>query len=219
LARQGPDARLVWLPASSRGALQAAARGETHMAGTHLQDRDGNVSNVGDAGKALKEMGGLVVAFASWEQGLVVQRDNPLGLRTVADLVEKRARLINREPGAGCRELLETLLAQEGIDPTRVSGFDWTAPGHLAVARTVASGGADVGIALRAAAQVLGLGFVPLTSVRFDLAVPRDLLNIRPVNRVIEALQSKVLRREIGSIAGYDVSQMGRVVAEVAPAA
>lgn len=219
LARRGPDTRLVWLPASSRGALRAVARGEAHVAGTHLQDRDGNVTNVGDARKALRETGGLVVAFAAWEQGFVVAPGNPLGLCTVADLKEKNARLINREPGAGCRELLETLLAREGIEPTGLIGFDRIATGHLAVARAVASGGADAGIALRAAAQVLGLGFVSLTSVRFDLAVPKDLLHMAPVSRVIEVLQSRAFRREIDAIAGYDVSQMGQVVAEVAPAA
>ena len=219
IARRGPDTRLVWLPASSRGALRAVARGEAHLAGTHLLDRDGNASNVGDARNALRETGGLVVAFATWEQGLVVAAGNPLDLRTVADLKEKNARLINREPGAGCRELLDSLLAREGIEPAALAGYDRIASGHLAVARMVAIGGADAGIALRAAAQVLGLGFVPLTSVRFDLAVPRDLLATAPVARVMEILQSRDFRREIDAIAGYEVSEMGRVVAEVAPAA
>ena len=219
IARRGPDTRLVWLPASSRGALRAQARGEAHLAGTHLLDRDGNASNVGDARKALRKTGGLVVAFATWEQGLVVAARNPLGLHSVADLEEKNARMINREPGAGCREFLDALLVREGIEPAALAGYGRIASGHLDVARAVASGGADAGIALRAAAQVLGLGFVPLTSVRFDLAVPGDLLATAPVARVMEILQSRDFRREIDAIAGYDVSEMGRVVAEVAPAA
>jgi molybdate-binding protein/DNA-binding XRE family transcriptional regulator len=208
------QARLTWLRASSHEALSAVGRGEAHLAGSHLEGE----KNLIQARRVLGPRGGAVIGYAAWEQGFVVSPGNPKGLRTVEDLARSDVRFINREPGSGCREFLDAALRRAGVPVEAVSGYEEQAQGHLAVARSVASGGADCGIALRAAAEACGMDFVPLTVVRFDLAAPLDLLTHPAVETALDLLQSRRLRQEVGALPGYDVSRMGSVLAEL-PAA
>jgi molybdate-binding protein len=126
---------------------------------------------------------------------------------------------VNREPGAGCRQLLDELLDGVGIPSQNVRGYDSEASGHLAVARAVASGSADVGLALQAAADVYDLDFIPLTQVRFDLVVPRAVLDHPGVSALMDALQTRALREEMAALPGYEVGEMGKVAADIPSAA
>jgi molybdate-binding protein len=216
VARQRQDARLIWLSASSRASLAAVKVGEAHLAGSHLHSQGNNEYNVADAKQTLVHTGGLVIAFATWEQGFVVAKGNPKNLRSVADLARPDVRLINRDEGSGCREFLDALLSEAGVAPESLQGYHRTVKGHLAVARSVGSGGADAGVALRAVAHALGLDFVPLAEVRFDFVIPHDLLEHPAVSATLDVLQSRALREELESLPGYDLTHMGEVVAEIA---
>lgn len=219
LGRRTVAARLLWLAASSQAALDAVARGEAHVAGSHLRDPETGEYNLPQAGQLLARTGGLVVAFARWEQGFVVATGNPKGLRCAADLVRSDVRLINRDPGSGSRALLDELLAREGVPAEAVSGYDRVVGSHLAVARAVSAGAADVGIGLRATAYAFGLDFIPLAEARFDFVVPSDQVDHPAVALLLDLLQSRALRVELGALPGYDVSHMGTVVASFPAAA
>ena len=65
--------------------------------------------------------------------------------------------------------LLDRLLTDAGIPPASVTGPE--AGSHLEVAMTVASGQADAGLGVRAAATALDLGFVPVTWEEFDIVL------------------------------------------------
>lgn len=216
--RRNPEVGLRWLGASSRAALAALSRGHAHVAGSHLPDPDGREYNLWEARRTLGFTGGIVVGFATWELGLAVWTGNPKGIRGVGDLARPDVRLVNRETGSGSRVLLDGLLAQAGIDPDRVNGYDLVVTSHLAVARVVAGGGADAGITLRAAARALGLDFVPLALARFDLLIPRDLLDHPAVTTMLDVLQSRAFRADLRALSGYDADRTGAVVAEL-PAA
>jgi len=62
------------------------------------------------------------------------------------------------------------LLQQGGIASERIAGYEVEEPTHLAVAATVAAGGADAGFGLRAAADRFGLGFVSAGEETYWLA-------------------------------------------------
>ncbi len=209
------DGNLLWLSAASQPALDALARGEAHLAGSHLRDRSSGEYNVPQARRALGDAGGLVVGFARWEQGFVLAPGNPKAIRTAADLARPDVRTINRESGAGSRALLDDLLARAGVPPADVIGYDATVGSHLAVARAVASGLADVGIGLEAVARVYGLAFVPVETVHFDLIIPRDQLEQPTVALLLEQLQSRALRADLRALPGYDVDLLGSVVADL----
>ncbi|MBI3977035.1 MAG: helix-turn-helix domain-containing protein [Chloroflexi bacterium] len=218
LARRTAEGRLLWLFAPSQAALDAVARGEAHVAGSHLRAPESGEYNVPQARRALARTGGIVVAFARWELGLVLRPGNPKGIRTVADLARPDVRMVNRERGAGSRALLDDLLAGAGVPAAAITGYDQIAAGHLAVARAVATGGADTGIAPRAVAGVLDLDFVALAEVRFDFSIPADLLDHPAVALLLDLLQSRALRAEMRALSGYDVDRMGTVIATI-PAA
>lgn len=217
--RANPEVGLRWLGAPSGAALAALSRGEAHIAGSHLPDPDGREYNLWEARRTLGRVGGLVVVFAAWELGFAVRAGNPKGIRGPADLARPDVRLVNREPGSGSRTLLDGLLARAGVDPGQVEGYDFLVGSHLGVARVVVGGGADVGVTLRAAARALGLDFIPLAEARFDLVIPRDLLDHPAVAALLDILQRRSFRAELGALPGYDVGRTGTVVAEVPAAA
>jgi molybdate-binding protein/transcriptional regulator with XRE-family HTH domain len=198
------DARVpvAWLQGTSPEALQALERGEVHIAGIHLRDGEVNVREV----ERRFKRSAVLVTFASWEQGLVVAKGNPLGLRTVDDLRRPRVRLVRREPGAGATRLLEQL-GGAGLRPTGP-----LARGHLEVAEAVSLGAADAGVAIRAAAIAYELDFLPLSAERFDLVIPRALKGDARVERLIDELSSGSFRRELDAVGGYETRDSGRLI-------
>ena len=196
--RRTANVELIAVPSSSRQALEWLRAGLVHVAGTHLAKAAARLPT-----------GCRAFTLAEWEEGLVVASGNPNNLRAIADLARRGIRIVNREPGAGSRALLETALADAGVSPSEVAGYERIAPGHLAAAWTVRRGEADCCIAPRVAARVFGLDFVPLASERYELAVAEQWLELRPVHALLEALQRPALRRAFEALGGYDAAQMG----------
>lgn len=218
VTRRDAGARLLWRSAASQAALGALERGEAHIAGSHLHDPVTGTHNLPHARRALAGTGGIVVAFAHWEQGFVVAPGNPKGVRSIEDLARPDVRLVNRESGAGSRALLDNLLERAGIPASSVNGYEREVTSHRAAAAVVASGGADVAVALRATALALGLAFVPLAEARFDLVIPRDHLEHPTVATLLDVLQNRSLREELRALPGYEVDAIGSV-RETVPAA
>jgi molybdate-binding protein len=156
----------------------------------------------------------VLVNLAVWEQGLVMAAGNPKKIRGIADLARKGVRVVGRESGTGSQELFTRLAAEEGV-PRRAVEVVMVARGHLAVAQAIASGGADAGIATRAAAACHGLEFLPLAEARFDLALPRASADDVRLQRLLEVLQSQRFKRDLGGLTGYGTARTGQVVAEV----
>ncbi|HXI17723.1 MAG TPA: substrate-binding domain-containing protein [Chloroflexota bacterium] len=216
LARGTEAGRLAWLEAGSQSALDAVATGTAHLAGSHLLDAPSGEYNLPQARQALAATGGVVVAFARWQQGLVVAPGNPKGLQGVAGLAREDVRLANRESGTGSHALLEALLAAAGVPTTAIHGYASVVASHFEVACVVASGGADAGIAIEAAADVYGLDFIPLAEVRFDFVIPADHLEHPAVALLLDALQTRALRDELRALPGYDVDEIGSIREEIA---
>ena len=211
LRQRHPGLDLAWQGGGSTAALEALARGEAHLAGCHLLDPPSGEYNLPFVQRLLGDRAELVT-FAVWEQGFIVPAGNPRGIRTAGDLARPDVRLVNREVGTGARALLDAQLAGAGLSQDRVNGYGGSVGSHLAVAEAVAAGLADVGIGVRAAAQALGLGFVPLAEERYDLVIPRAFFELPPVQALFETLHSPLFRLEVEALGGYDVSRMGDIV-------
>jgi len=140
----------------------------------------------------------------------VLAPGNPKSIRSVADLARRDIGIVNREPGAGSRILLDTHLHRLGLAGQNVRGYDRLAAGHLPAAWQVRSGDADCCIATRAAARVFGLDFIPLASERYDLAIRRRHLDYPPVVALLDTLNRASFRRELEGLGGYDTSAAGR---------
>jgi putative molybdopterin biosynthesis protein len=150
------------------------------------------------------------------ELGLLVWTGNPRKLTGVEDLGRRGLRLVNRQPGSGTRYFLDAALARAGLDGAAVTGYRDVVSTHWAVGLRVLRGEADVGVAARAVAHALSLGFVPLTRERFDLVVPKETFFRPAVQALVEAIRSERFRRGLERLGGYDAAKAGRVLAEVA---
>ncbi|MCY4023283.1 MAG: molybdopterin biosynthesis protein [Anaerolineaceae bacterium] len=208
LAERGQ--RLVSANVGSLGGLAALRRAESHLAGTHLLDEASGEYNVAALRQWLPQEALRLVTFAHREQGLIVQRGNPLSVRGLQDL--PRLRFINRQRGSGTRALLDYELKRLGIAGADIEGHDREVYTHLAVAAAVASGVADCGLGLRRAAQVLELDFVPVGEERFDLCIPERHLALAGMQALLETLADSRFRAALGREPGYDSRETGQEV-------
>jgi putative molybdopterin biosynthesis protein len=211
LALLDPPVAFAWWPCASSEALRLAADGLVHVAGAHLRDQDGDY-NTGPAGELLRG-GAEVIRFCSWREGLVLRPEAAAGVSGVADLPASGLRLVNRDPGSEARRVLDRELAEHGIDPADLPGYDTRATGHLEVAAAIAAGIADAGIASEPAALAYGLAFVPLTQERFDLVIPAAQAGSREVQAMLRVLSSPWLLDQLASLPGYDPSRCGQHLA------
>ena len=193
---------LVVASVNSTRALELLGEGLAHVAGTHLAEDP--------QAAARRTRGHATFAFAVWEQGLVVAHGNPKDIRGVAALAARNVTLVNREPGAGSRQLLDRELKSAGIASTAVKGYADCAFGHLPAAWRVYAGMADCCVATRAAARAFGLGFVPLTSERYDFVIREKHLEQANVQKLLDILTQASFRRELETLCGYDTRETGR---------
>lgn len=206
--RRFRDARVTWLSAGNRRALELLGAGLVHIAGLHRSSDDPGGDTVAAARSALPDRRLLVANLTRWRQGLVVRAGNPLGITCGADLLREGLRVVRREAGSGAHDLAARLAAEAGGGAPDDGPL---AANHREVARLVNWGAADVGIAIEAAALAEGLAFVPLTEERFDLVLPADGTSRPPVSRLLETLDDPDFRAEMKHLPGYDGSLSGQV--------
>jgi putative molybdopterin biosynthesis protein len=211
-----PPVSFAWWPCPSEEALRLAADGLVHVAGAHLRGRGGEYNTA--AVSQLLPGGAEVIGFCSWREGLVLRPEVAERVTSIADIASAGLRLVNREPGAEARRVLDRELRRNGIEAATVSGYETRATGHLEVAAAIATGLADVGIASEPAALAYCLSFVPLTAERFDLVVPAAQAGSREVQGLLRALSSSWLHDQLASLPGYTVIQCGERLATVPPA-
>ncbi|HEX8967619.1 MAG TPA: molybdopterin biosynthesis protein, partial [Chloroflexota bacterium] len=169
LARRTPGASLASANVGSLGGLLALARGEAHLAGSHLLDERTGTYNISFIQRHLAERKIVLVHLTGRVQGLIVPRGNPRGITSLVDLAHPDVRFVNRQRGSGTRVLLDYELRKLGLEAGQIRGYEREQYTHLAVGADVASGAADVGLGILAAARALELDFVPLFNEQYQL--------------------------------------------------
>ena len=214
LARHAQRAgvELVLAHRNSSQALALLQQGCVHIAGSHLRDEATGESNLPAVKKIFKRESVAVVSFAVWEEGFVTVKGNPKRIHSVEDLARNRVTLVNREQGSGSRNLLDSILSKAGIKSAKVAGYDRIAHGHLAAAWRVRLGSADCCIATRAVARLLGLGFIPLITERYDLVIRKRHFGLPAMQALLDTLSRTAFRRELEGLGGYDTGCAGKRV-------
>jgi putative molybdopterin biosynthesis protein len=207
--------RLASANVGSLGGLVALRRGEAHLAGSHLLDPETGEFNLASIRQYLPETPVVLVTLVGREQGLIVQAGNPKKINDLGDLARPDIMFVNRQRGAGTRVLLDYQLDLMGIAPAQIRGYNQEDYTHLAVAAAVASGRADCGMGIAAAASALDLVFLPLFQERYDLVIPTVHYHSPLLAPLLDVLRDRQFQAAVAALPGYDIRQMGQVVAEI----
>lgn len=208
--------RLTSANVGSQGGLVALRRGEAHLAGSHLLDPQTGEFNISYIRQYMPNSKVKVVALVGREQGLIVKKGNPKGIKSLDDLAsrnqQRSVQFVNRQKGSGTRTLLDYHLNQLNIPHEYIAGYHQDEYTHLGVATAVASGRADCGLGIAAAAQALDLDFIPLFQERYDLVIPKQFVDF--LTPLFDVLTDSRFQHSISSLKGYDVSVMGAIILE-----
>jgi len=199
----------------SLGGLIALQRGEAHLAGSHLLDPETGDFNLPYIERYLPDVPVVVVRLVGREQGLILAPGNPKTITGLGDIARADLAYVNRQRGAGTRILLDYQLEKLGIEPASVRGYQHEEYTHLAVAAAVASGRADCGLAIHAAAAALKLDFLPLYQERYDLIIPKEHHESARLMPLLQLLGDPEFQQTVASLPGYSTDSMGEIIAVI----
>ena len=194
----------------SMSGLQAVKRGEAHAAGIHLLQEDGGY-NTERVSRSFPTGGVRMVECVYRQQGLLLQKGNPLGITGIRDLARPNVRYVNRQQGSGTRLLLDRLLREAGLSPADVRGYEREECTHTAVAAQIAAGSADAGLGTYAAAGLYDLDFLPLCREQYDLLIPDSVWESEAVQTLLRVLGSAEFAARLNALGGYEPDTPGRV--------
>jgi molybdenum cofactor synthesis domain-containing protein len=211
IRRGGRNIRVSSGNVGSLGGLMALRKGLCHLSGSHLLDTETGEYNISYIKRYLKGIKVSVFHLVLRDQGLIVAKKNPKGIKGIDDLVRDDITFVNRQAGSGTRVLLDYRLEQSGINPDSIRGYNHMEFTHMAVAVDVLSGAADCGMGIFAAAKALDLGFVPMEREQYDLVIPSSMLDNPNIQALLETIRSPNFRKRVEILGGYDPSRSGQL--------
>jgi excisionase family DNA binding protein len=209
-AQSGPASFFMTTVGSSSG-LAAIRSGVADFATAHLLEP----ARTGSATAAPRELlpsGAVVVELFYRELGLLLAPGNPKEIQSIRDLARPQLRIINRQPGSGTRIYLDQELRRARLSGRKISGYNTVVSTHLEVGLKVLAGAADVGLASRTTAQLLGLDFIPFCRERFDAVIPKERFFSRGIQVLLGTVGSRQFRQQVEALGGYDASESGRII-------
>lgn len=199
----------------SYNAIYALYQGEVQVATAHMWDSKTGEYNLPYIEKMLPGTPAVIIRLASRMQGFYVAKGNPKNIIDWADLRRSDITIINREKGSGTRILLDEHLRKLGILGRSIKGYMRESQSHLAIASTVARGDADLGIGNeKACLQVQGIDFIPIQKEQYDMIVKKEDLNLPIFDAIFEIIHSDEFKFELQGLGGYDLTELGKVIAE-----
>jgi molybdate transport repressor ModE-like protein len=201
-------------------ALKALKRRACDVAGFHVPIGELEASVLGELQPLLLQQHRLI-NIATRRQGLMVRKGNPKEIWSFEDLFKPEISFVNRQQGSGTRVILELLLKRSGRSGHEIPGFEAEELTHAAVAAYVASGMADVGLGVEAAARQFKLDFIPLLTERYFFVCDESTLSDPRFAEVLSFLQGPRFHAELLTLPGYDAVTSSQImtVAEAFPAA
>lgn len=196
----------------SMGGLMAIKKKGCHMAGIHLLDPIDGSYNVSYIQKYLSDEPVRLVNLIMRNQGLIVPKGNPMGIRSLKNIKDKNVMFINRQAGSGTRILLDYRLKELGLQPSDIPGYENDEYTHMSVAVSVLSGRADAGLGIHAAARALDLDFIPIVTEAYDLVIPDRFFKTRPIRVLLETIQTSEFKKRVAQLGGYSTERTGEMI-------
>jgi len=196
----------------SMGGIMAVRRGEAHAAGCHLLDTETGAYNIAFMKKYFPHGGVKLIRCVGRQQGLMVQKGNPLGITGFADIAKAGLRYVNRQKGSGTRILTDYLVKQNNLDADQIYGYDREELTHTSVAAQIVSGSADAGMGIYSAAKLYDLDFIPICIEEYDLIIPDHAWDTPQVQQMLRTLRSAAFREKILAMGGYTLDNPGEII-------
>ncbi len=215
IRKGGKDIRVSSGNVGSLGGLMAIKKGVSHLGGAHLLDTETGEYNLSYIEKYLKGTRVSVFHLVLREQGLIVRKDNPKGIKGISDLTRGDVTFVNRQAGSGTRILFDYKLKESGLKPSQIKGYDHEEYTHMAVAVDVLSGAADCGMGIYAAAKALGLDFITMVREQYDLIMPSSHLENENILELVSTIRSDGFRERVRALGGYDPGKSGELWVEL----
>jgi putative molybdopterin biosynthesis protein len=186
-------------------ALRALNDRQCHVAGFHVPALHATAPVFVRALKPLLKPGThRLIACSRRMQGLMLRQEHAELVSDFPDIVRKRLRFVNRQPGSGTRMLVDHLVQLHAVKPDGLFGpLGHVENTHVAVALCVASGVADVGVGIEAAAVQFGLRFIPLVEESYFLACLGSNIEHPAVQRLRTVLAGARWREILVGLSGY----------------
>ena len=196
----------------SMGGIMAVRRGEAHAAGIHLLDTETGEYNRSYIKKYFPHGGVYLVRCVGRQQGLMLAKGNPLGLKGFADIARPGVRYVNRQKGSGTRILMDYLCGKNGVDPADIYGYEREEMTHNSVAVQIAGNSADAGMGIYSTAKLYDLDFIPICVEEYDLLIPEKAWHTAMVQQLVATLKSSAFRERIEAMGGYTLDRPGEII-------
>lgn len=199
----------------SMGGILSMRKKECHIAPIHLLDGTTGEYNIPYIKKYFKDEKLALIKGIKREQGFIVEKGNPLGIKTIKDLLREDILFLNRQRGSGTRILLDYLLEKENIDSENIKGYDLEYNTHMDIAEGVKSGNGNIGIGIKSVAEILGLDFIKLSEEEYDFLIYENYLEDIKVKKFLEVLESKEFKKRIENIPGYTLKDTAKIIKDI----
>jgi molybdate transport repressor ModE-like protein len=196
----------------SMEALASLAGSNCELAGFHMVTGSLQAPMLTFYARWLDPKSQTLINLATRRQGIMTAPGNPKRILSVEDLAKPGVRFVNRQFGSGTRILLDLLLKQHGVDTRRIAGYASGETTHAAIAAYIASGMADAGFGVEAAARRMGQDFIPIVNERYFLVCGKETLALPMVGRIREVLGGPHFRVAAASLPGIDITGAGTTV-------
>ena len=196
----------------SMGGIMAVRRGEAHAAGIHLLDTATGEYNRAYIKKYFPHGGVYLIRCVGRQQGLMLQKGNPLGITSFADIAQDGVRYVNRQKGSGTRVLMDYLCDKYGVDRDAIYGYEREELTHNSVAVQIAGDSADAGMGIYSTAKLYDLDFLPICVEEYDLLIPEKVWNTGMVRQLVRTLKSGEFKRRIEAMGGYTLDHPGEII-------
>jgi putative molybdopterin biosynthesis protein len=212
LQRHIADAADLHIEISFQGsvdALRALNERQCLIAGFHVPDLDAAAPIFAKSFKPLLKPGlHALIGCSRRTQGLMMRQEFATRVRELSDVARHQLRFVNRQSGSGTRMLVDHLMQRHAVSPDALLGYgEHIEQSHVAVALCIASGVADVGIGVEAAALEFGLHFVPLVEENYFLACLKENLTQPAIERLRGVLAGTRWREILANLPGYKPSR------------
>lgn len=195
----------------SFGGVLSLRKKECHIAPIHLINPKNGEYNRHVLEESFESGTMALIKGVKRLQGFIVEKGNPKNIKKFEDLTKENVSFVNRQKGAGTRQLLDYNLKKHNIDSKEIGGYEREYSTHLAVAVAVQSGSADVGLGIYSAAKIMNLDFVEFDYEEYDFAIERVFLEDTRIKKFIEFIKSEEFKNKLQSIGGYNTENTGEI--------